>query len=453
MKHTPQKLLIAAGFLLLHVGSVAAQTGSGNFTAKEPKIVRVAERCRADLARYWFGREFPQWAKPCPITVSKGEPAGATRFVIDRGHVFGWQIQVTGPRDRIVDSILPHEVNHTLFATQFRRPLPRWLGEGAAQWVEDEAEHERLRKAVATNTKSGAIVPFRRLLELDRRYAGNGRELAMQYAEGFSIVAYLISEHGGREKFIAFTSDVRDTKTAVAALKSHYGFASPEHMQRAWRKWFDAKSRHGLTCRHFGCRAPHRGILHTEQQPASKPHLLIFGYEGCRYCRHVKRDLQAGKFAAYDWEYVDVGTESGAKRYRTLVAALEKATGRKPPAGFPAFHVAGRASLIVGYAAQSGWRRILDWARETLRLPVTLVDAVTGGNAANGVSPAPPNLTGGAGNAPADGGQPPTRPPSQPTFTPAQPAKHEDEDPLPWDWGLGGIALALAELIYRRKPL
>ena len=41
---------------------------------------------------------------------------GATSFVFDRGEVFGWKMNIQGSRERILDSVLPHEVTHTIFA-------------------------------------------------------------------------------------------------------------------------------------------------------------------------------------------------------------------------------------------------------------------------------------------------------------------------------------------------
>lgn len=109
-----------------------------------------------------------------------------------------------------------------------------------------------------------------------------------------------------------------------------------------------------------------------------KPHMLAFGYEACPYCVAFKRDLAAGRFDDYDVEYVDVVADPGGMdRYKALVAAIEKATDKKQPEGFPAFHVAGRASLSVGYASgRSGWERLGKWVKETVRLPLTIPETV-----------------------------------------------------------------------------
>ena len=65
---------------------------------------------------------------------------GATSFVFEHGEVFGWRMTIQGSLVRILDSVLPHEVTHTIFATHFRQPLPRWADEGACTTVE---HHQR----------------------------------------------------------------------------------------------------------------------------------------------------------------------------------------------------------------------------------------------------------------------------------------------------------------------
>ena len=153
--------------------------------------------------------------------------------------------------------------------------------------------------------------------------------------------------------------------------------------------------------------------------------------------------MAAGRFSRYDIEFVDVKTTAGMSRYRELVRVLERATNEKQPEGFPAFHLAGRASLHVGYPEQTGWQRLGAWVRETLRLPVSLIDAVTGGGE-QGIAPPPPE---------SDGEDSPII-----VVEPVQPAKKEDdrapprpEERPPWKGGAAGALLALTELWLRRK--
>ena len=148
----------------------AASYRTPNFVIEAPtpelarKIGDAAEQYRHDLAIEWTGRPLPRWASPCPITAEVAETlgaGGATSFVFDRGEVFGWQMTIQGSEQRILDSVLPHEVTHTIFASHFRQPLPRWADEGACTTVEHPSERVRqLRMLIVfLTTRCGIAFP------------------------------------------------------------------------------------------------------------------------------------------------------------------------------------------------------------------------------------------------------------------------------------------------------
>ncbi len=94
----------------------------------------LAEVYRRDLAIDWLGHELPEWSGPCPIRAEVAPhlgAGGATSFMFERGRPFGWQMSIQGSYERVLDSVLPHEITHTIFATHFGQPLPRWADEGA----------------------------------------------------------------------------------------------------------------------------------------------------------------------------------------------------------------------------------------------------------------------------------------------------------------------------------
>src|SRR5688500_6441852 len=136
------RALVCAAALL----SLGASYRTNNFIvdAATPDLAREvcesAEKFRHDLAIEWLEKPLPDWNEPCPIRVTVGErmgAGGATSFMFDRGRPFGWTMSVQGSRERVLDSVLPHEVTHAIFATHFGRPLPRWADEGACTTVED----------------------------------------------------------------------------------------------------------------------------------------------------------------------------------------------------------------------------------------------------------------------------------------------------------------------------
>ena len=53
-------------------------------------------------------------------------------------------MRVIGTPERILDSVLPHEVTHTVMATHFGQPLPRWADVGICTTVEHAAEPKEL---------------------------------------------------------------------------------------------------------------------------------------------------------------------------------------------------------------------------------------------------------------------------------------------------------------------
>ena len=97
------------------------------------KVARTAEKQRKELALFWLKKAMPNWSKPCRVSVNVGSigAGGQTTFQFVNGEVINWRMSVQGSLERILDSVLPHEVNHTIFASYFRRPLPRWADEGA----------------------------------------------------------------------------------------------------------------------------------------------------------------------------------------------------------------------------------------------------------------------------------------------------------------------------------
>src|SRR6202042_2981097 len=96
------------------------------------QIGQDAEYYRREKAILWLGSEMPPWPQPCPlkVVISNNGSGGATTFGYDRGQVLSQEMQIEGTLDRLRASVLPHEVTHTVFAYNFRQPVPRWADEG-----------------------------------------------------------------------------------------------------------------------------------------------------------------------------------------------------------------------------------------------------------------------------------------------------------------------------------
>ncbi len=226
---------------LVVVLSVMASTGAAyptqNFLVEAPtpqiaqQIGQAAEYYRKQKAIDWLGYEMPPWPQRCPlqVRVTLNGPSGATSFAFDGGYVRGQHMHIEGPLDRLLASVLPHEVTHTVFAYYFRCPVPRWADEGGAVLSEDEVERDRHDKLVrqVLNTP-GRRIPLRRLFAL-REYPG---DVMVLYAEGFSVANFLVTS-GGRQNFLGF---VHQGMTAGwdRAAQMYYRYRSVEELEEAW---------------------------------------------------------------------------------------------------------------------------------------------------------------------------------------------------------------------------
>jgi hypothetical protein len=219
----------------------AAGYKTTNFTVSAPtaqlaqEIGDQAEVYRKQLAVEWLGKELPPWSKPCPIRADvapdKGA-GGATSFVFQHGEVFGWNMNIQGSRERILDSVLPHEVTHTIFASYFRQPLPRWADEGACTTVEHPSEVSKQERNLIQFLRSGRGIPFSQMFAM-KEYP---KDVMPLYAQGHSLSEWLI-ENRGRKAFLEFVGDGMQDENWPRAVREHYGFNSLLEMQTAWNDW------------------------------------------------------------------------------------------------------------------------------------------------------------------------------------------------------------------------
>jgi len=223
--------------------SLGASHQTTNFIVEAPTVMiarqvgAVAEASREELAVLWFGHKLPRWSTACQVTVVVGARLGAggsTRFRFDNGHVFGWQMRVQGSLERILDSVIPHEVNHTILACYFRRPVPRWADEGAASLMEHTSEQQHQIDLVDRLMRQGRRIPLRMLLNI-AEYPRDMEQVMALYAEGYSLARYLI-QLGGRQKFLRFLDDAHH-RSWDQAIQSFYQKKSIEKLETDWSGW------------------------------------------------------------------------------------------------------------------------------------------------------------------------------------------------------------------------
>ena len=112
-------ILVLAAAASLGAGRPYTSVRSQHFIVSAPtpqlaqEICQAAEQFRRDLAIEWIGRELGPWQGPCPIQadVAPGLGAGgATSFVFQNNSPGQWTMKIQGSRERILDSVLPHEI-------------------------------------------------------------------------------------------------------------------------------------------------------------------------------------------------------------------------------------------------------------------------------------------------------------------------------------------------------
>ena len=235
-------LVVAITVLVLPANILsAAGYRTANFVVEAPnpqlakKIGDAAEQYRHDLAIEWIGQPLPRWSQPCPITAEVAPTlgaGGATSFVFDRGEVFNWTMTIQGSEERILDSVLPHEVTHTIFASHFRQPLPRWADEGACTTVEHPVERARQHRLLIEFLRTGRGISFPEMFAM-KEYPADVLPL---YSQGYSLARYLI-ERGGRKRYIQFVGNGLASSNWPESLSQYYGIDDIAKLQNVWLEW------------------------------------------------------------------------------------------------------------------------------------------------------------------------------------------------------------------------
>lgn len=250
---TLRRLACLFGFILILPLSASAGEGefdrdgsykTTNFRVTAPnremaeKFGDMAEHYRREKAMEWLGEQMPNWNQRCPLKVEirMKDAGGATTFTFGggggRSGVLSQSMHIYGEQKQLLESVLPHEVTHTVLAYHFGQAVPRWADEGGSVLSENENEcfsHDiRCRELL----NGGRGIRLRVLLTL-KEYP---RDMIVVYAQGYSICDFLINGHGGRAKFLKFvrTGMKNDNRNWEAAVRDVYGFESVDELEEKW---------------------------------------------------------------------------------------------------------------------------------------------------------------------------------------------------------------------------
>ncbi len=230
--------------LLGAMASLGASYRTPNFIVEAPdaafaeQIGKYAEHYRKQKAMEWLGVEMPTWGRPCPLRVTiSGSSGGATEFGFDNGSILSINMHIEGSADRLIASVLPHEVTHTVLAYYFRTPVPRWADEGSSVLSEDERERNVHEQTVLQILQTGRAIPMRRLFSL-RDYPRDPSYVMALYAQGYSVTNFLVGQ-SNRQVFLTFVAQgmQNNGNNWDAALRSHYNYRSVEELEGAWLQY------------------------------------------------------------------------------------------------------------------------------------------------------------------------------------------------------------------------
>lgn len=235
------------------------------------QVAEAAEANRRELAMHWLGQELPAWSQRCPIHVQSGPQLGAggeTRFTLLPGGVGNWMMSVQGTQERVLDSVLPHEITHTIFATHFAKfgdYVPRWADEGACTTVEHISEKKKHAHFLQKFLRSGRGLSFNKMFSL-KEYP---HDILPLYAQGHSAVQFLIDQ-GGPRKFVRFLETGMETRDWEHALSINYGYDTIGHYQSLWNQWLRDGSPSDLADYSPGLSSPATALVAATPSDASE---------------------------------------------------------------------------------------------------------------------------------------------------------------------------------------
>lgn len=237
------KPLLFAIAILTAAPAWAASYRTTNFVVTAPNAATariVGDACEAYRKRHaleWLGYELPRWSRPCPVTVDKMGPnvgaGGATSFMFHNKRPFNWTMNIQGPEDRLVDAVVAHEVLHTVFATHFGQPLPRWADEGACTTVEHVSERLKQERMLRTFLTTGRGIAFNKMFAMTEY----PHDVMPLYSQGYSLTRFLLGHDGGKRKFVNYVRTGLRTKNWTAAGSQYYNYSSLSDLQDAWTDW------------------------------------------------------------------------------------------------------------------------------------------------------------------------------------------------------------------------
>ncbi len=246
---TPEKPLDNKGNLI----SCTSRTPNFIIQTNNPqlagKFACALEYYRCKEAIEWIGQPLGatqnnprgrDWTHPAVVTINVGPNignGGATTFIFDRGEVSGWRMTLQGDEYGLLVSTIPHEVQHMISATNFRKPILRWIDEGISTSTENCDEKDKHRKMLIQFLRTNRGISFNQLFAMTEY----PRDIMPLYAQGWSLTEYLLIQGGGgctsKRKLYDFLGEGLNTRDWNSALKKYYNINNIGELQNKWLDW------------------------------------------------------------------------------------------------------------------------------------------------------------------------------------------------------------------------
>lgn len=184
-----------------------------------------------------------------------------SREIVTLGQRASAEVMLLMMNHREVKETIAHEVSHMVIHQVAEGPfgsLPAWLDEGLAMNAELEVPRYYLAD-LDVAIRRDALISVRSL----SGYSGEPRDVTLFYGESYSIVKFLLEQHG-QERMNQLLKVFREGSNQDDALMQVYGF-DVEGLDDAWRKQIGAPPRP----------ASERGVVIPTAQPI--PVIVPFG--------------------------------------------------------------------------------------------------------------------------------------------------------------------------------
>lgn len=197
------------------------------------KIAESAEHYRLAISKDWFGDETKPWSSRCVIRVKIDlrQVTGRTIGVFNNRDASDMVMILSGSEKQILNEVLPHEMAHALFLTNFDKPVPLWAHEGVASQSDSDELQKHYRNTISAVK---GIYQTRTLLNVND-YPPDQKWHEIFYAQSNLLVKFLINEKD-KLTFIKFITYAEENDWDDAIYR-YYGYKNAEELDDAWRKY------------------------------------------------------------------------------------------------------------------------------------------------------------------------------------------------------------------------